>query len=56
MKTHDLIYFDGALQIHLSINPIANICYIYVNDIYNDSLVMRYFNNVAQALDWIESL
>jgi hypothetical protein len=33
---------NGYLHIHLSVNDNADTCYIFVNDIYNETLVMRY--------------
>jgi hypothetical protein len=56
MQTQDLVYFDGALQVHLSMNLMQNICYIYVYDVYNEKLTMRYFTDIEAALSWIQSI
>ena len=54
MYTYDNITRDG-LHIHLSMSN-HNTCYIFVNDIYNDCLTMRYFCNMESALIFIKSI
>ena len=56
MQQRDFVSIDGHFQIHLSVNDDANVCYIFVNNIYNKRLTMRYFTNVQDAMSWIDSL
>jgi hypothetical protein len=53
-QTQDFISTSGHLQVHLSLSE-YNTSYIFVNDIFNDRLIMRYFNNHDSAVDWIKS-
>jgi hypothetical protein len=56
MKSRDLVYYNGSVQIHISINSEFNICYIYVHDVFNEKLTMRYFTDISEALSWIDTL
>jgi hypothetical protein len=55
MQTKDFIVANGYLHIHLSVNDNADTCYIFVNDIYNETLVMRYFVSMQDAMQFIEN-
>ena len=55
MQTHDFSAANNSLQIHLSLSH-HNTCYIFVNDIYNDRLTMRYFSTMESALIFIKSI
>ena len=54
MHSRDLISSSGHLHIHISLSE-YNTCYIFVNDIYNDYLKMKWFRDYQSALDWIDS-
>ena len=54
MHTYDAITNSG-LHIHLSMST-DNTCYIFSRDIYNHVLTMKFFTNVNDALDFIQSL
>ena len=54
-QTQDFISVSGHLQVHLSLSD-YNTSYIFVNDIFNDRLIMRYFSDHETAVDWIKSL
>jgi hypothetical protein len=56
MQQRNFIAANGWVQIHLSVNNTADTCYIYVNDIYNQQLTMRFFTDMAEAVTWINSL
>ena len=56
MQTRNFIAANGSVQIHLSVNDTGSVCYIFVNDIYNERLVMRYFVDMADAMRFIENL
>jgi hypothetical protein len=55
MHTYDAITNSG-LHIHLSMNTEESTCYIFSRDIYNHVLTMKFFTNVSDALDFIQSL
>ncbi len=55
MQTYDFSAANNSLQIHLSVSD-HNTCYIFVNDIYNDRLTMRYFCNMESALIFIKNI
>jgi hypothetical protein len=55
MQTQDFVSTSGHLQVHLSLSD-YNTSYIFVNDIFNDRLIMRYFSDHETAVDWIKSL
>ncbi len=55
MQTHDFSTANNSLQIHISVSE-YNTCYIFVNDIYNDRLTMRYFSSMESALTFIHNL
>jgi len=55
MQTHDFSAANNSLQIHLSVSD-HNTCYIFVNDIYNDRLIMRYFSTMTAALTFIKNI
>ncbi len=55
MQQRDFLSIDGHFHIHLSVNDDANVCYIFVNNIYNKRLTMRYFTNMEDALKFIEN-
>jgi hypothetical protein len=55
MQTHDFSAANNSLQIHLSVSD-HDTCYIFVNDIYNDRLTMRYFSTMAAALTFIKNI
>jgi len=54
MHTYDAITQTG-LHIHLSMSN-YNTCYIFSRDIYNHVLTMKFFTNVNDALEFIQSL
>jgi hypothetical protein len=56
MQSQDLVFYNGTLQIHVSTNREQSVCYIYVHDVLNDILTMRYFTDIDTALDWIDTL
>ena len=56
MQTQDLVFYDGAVQIHISMYNELNICYIFVHDVFNEQLTMRYFDDINEARCWIDSL
>ncbi len=56
MQQRDFFAANGWAHIHLSVNHNASVCYIFVNDIYNERLTMRYFTNMADALNFIENI
>jgi len=51
MHTYDNITPTG-LHIHLSMSN-QNTCYIFVNDIYSERLILRFFNDTESALEFI---
>ena len=53
MFTYDAITKTG-IQIHLSMTK-NNTCYIYVNDIYNNQLTMKFFTDMESAIEFIHS-
>ena len=53
MYTYDAITKTG-IQIHLSMTK-NNTCYIYVNDIYNNQLTMKFFTDMESAIEFIHS-
>ena len=53
MYTYDAITKTG-IQIHLSMTN-KNTCYIYVNDIYNNQLTMKFFTDMESAIEFIHS-
>ena len=53
-QTQDFISSSGHLQVHLSLSE-YNTSYIFVNDIFNDRLIMRYFSDHDSAVSWIKS-
>ena len=55
MQTRNFIAANGSVQIHLSVNDTGSVCYIFVNDIYNEHLVMRYFTSMEDAMKFIEN-
>jgi hypothetical protein len=55
MQTRDFLVANGYMHIHLSVNDTADACYIFVNDIYDEKLTMRYFTDMGSALAWIDS-
>ena len=55
MYTYDFSAANNSLQIHLSVSD-HDTCYIFVNDIYNDRLTMRYFSTMAAALTFIKNI
>ena len=55
MQQRDFFAANGSVHIHLCVNNTADTCYIFVNDIYNNRLTMRYFVNVEDAMTWIDS-
>jgi hypothetical protein len=56
MQSQDLVFNNGTLQIHVSTNSEQSVCYIYVHDVLNDVLTMRYFTDIDAALGWINTL
>ncbi len=56
MQQRDFFAANGWAHIHLSVNHDASVCYIFVNDIYNERLTMRYFTNMEDALNFIENI
>lgn len=56
MQTRNFIAANGSVQIHLSVNDTGSMCYIVVNDIYNERLTMRYFTSMEDALQFIENM
>lgn len=56
MQTRNFIAANGSVQIHLSVNDTGSVCYIFVNDIYNERLTMRYFTSMEDALQFIENM
>ena len=56
MQQRDFYAANGWIHIHLSVNDTADGCYIFVNNIYNERLTMRYFTNMTVAMDWINSM
>jgi hypothetical protein len=56
MQQRDFFAANGWAHIHLSVNHNASVCYIFVNDIYNKRLTMRYFTNMDDALNFIENI
>ena len=54
MYTHDWLTPTG-IHIHLSVYD-EHTCYIIVNDIYADSLTMRYFTDMQSAVNFIGKL
>ena len=55
MYTYDFSVANNSLQIHLSVSD-HDTCYIFVNDIYNNRLIMRYFCNMESALAFINNI
>ena len=55
MYTYDFSAANNSLQIHLSVSD-HDTCYIFVNDIYNNRLTMRYFVDINEAMAWIDGL
>jgi hypothetical protein len=56
MQSQDLVFNNGTLQIHVCTNSEQTVCYIYVHDVLNDCLTMRYFVDIETALGWIDTL
>ena len=56
MQSQDLVFNNGTLQIHVCTNQEQTVCYIYVHDVLNDILTMRYFTDINAALGWIDTL
>ena len=56
MQQRDFFAANGSVQIHLSVNNTGTACYIFVNDIYNERLTMRFFTNMIDAMLWIDAL
>ena len=54
MYTYDAVTKTG-IQIHLSMSN-DNTCYIYINDIYNNTLTMKFFTDMESAIEFIHSL
>ena len=55
MYTYDAVTPTGV-HIHLSMSNNYNTCYILVNDIYDNKMVMKFFTDTGSALDFIHSL
>ena len=55
MQTKDFVVANGYKHIHLSVNDDQSVCYIFVNDIYNECLTMRFFIDMPSALNWINT-
>jgi hypothetical protein len=53
MYIYDAITKTG-IQIHLSMSK-DNTCYIFVNDIYNNTLTMKFFTDMESAIEFIHS-
>ena len=53
MYTYDAITKTG-IQIHLSMSK-NNTCYIFINDIYNNELRMKFFTDMESAIAFIHS-
>lgn len=53
MYTYDAITKTG-IQIHLSMSE-NNTCYIFINDIYNNQLRMKFFTDMQSAIEFIHS-
>lgn len=56
MQQRDFYAANGSVHIHLCVNSTADTCYIFVNDIYNNRLTMRYFVDINEAMAWIDGL
>ena len=56
MQQRDFYAANGWVQIHLCVNPTGDTCYIYVNDIYNQKLTMRFFTDMTEAMSWINGI
>jgi 3-deoxy-D-arabino-heptulosonate 7-phosphate (DAHP) synthase class II len=54
MYTNDWLTPTG-IHIHLSMSN-YNTCYIFVNDIYDNQLTMRYFTDMDSAVEFINNL
>jgi hypothetical protein len=52
---YDLLTRDG-FQIHLSMCMDGSSNYLFINDIYNNKLTMKYFLDAEQAKKFIEQL
>jgi hypothetical protein len=55
MQQRDFFAANGSVHIHLCVNNTADTCYIFVNDIYNERLTMRYFTSMTDAMNFIDS-
>ena len=55
MQSKDLISTSGYLQIHVSFSD-HNTCYIFINNILNNELKMKWFTNYKSAMAWINSM
>ena len=53
MHTYDRITASG-IHIHVSLNIDYNTCYVFVNDIYDNRLTMRFFTNMLDAANFID--
>ena len=45
----------GGLHVHLSMSENNATCYIFVNDIYANTLTMRFFTDMESAVEFIRS-
>ena len=54
MYTRDWITATG-IHIHLSMSD-SDTCYIFVNDIYGNQLTMKYFTDIAGAVNFINNI
>ena len=55
MYTYDNITLDGY-HIHLSMSENRDSNYIFVHNIYEGTLTMKYFVHVQDAMDFIHSI
>ena len=53
MYTYDAVTKTG-IQIHLSMST-DNTCYIFVNDVFNNELKMKFFTDTESAIKFIHS-
>ena len=53
MHTYDTFTKNG-IHVHLSVSN-YNTCYIFVNDIYDNRLTMRYFTDMNSAIAFINT-
>ena len=54
MQSYDILTEVG-LHFHVSLSE-QGICYIMIKDLYSDWFDIRYFANLDNALDYIQSL